>query len=53
MEEQKTGRNGYPASPGPVEPEKWPIMDWPASRYWALSAMVVLGVGLILYFWIR
>jgi len=27
--------------------------DWPASRYWSLSALVVIGVGLILYFWLH
>ena len=27
--------------------------DWPASRYWILSAMVFIGLGLIMYLWLR
>ncbi len=27
--------------------------DWPASRYWALSILVVLGLAAALFFWIR
>ena len=27
--------------------------DWPTSRYWTLSALIVIAVALILYFWIR
>ncbi len=27
--------------------------DWPASLYWILSALVFIGVGLLLYLWLR
>jgi predicted RNA-binding Zn-ribbon protein involved in translation (DUF1610 family) len=26
--------------------------DWPASCYWFLSALIIIGLGLILYFWL-
>ncbi len=29
----------------------WP--NWPSSRYWILSALIIIGLGLVLYFWLR
>ena len=27
--------------------------EWPASRYWTLSALVILGIAVALFFWFR
>ncbi len=55
MTEQKTAGRDSGGTPLPW-PEKRRYKkrpDWPTSRYWTLSALIVIAVALILYFWLR
>jgi uncharacterized membrane protein YvbJ len=59
----KTQRKQTSGATKPAPEEKtipWPDSPrvrgknlWPAARYWTLSALIVVGLGLIIFFWIR
>ena len=42
-----------PSGGGPAKKRRRPKTEWPASRYWSLSVLVIVGVALILFFWLR
>jgi len=60
LEENMKGATTLSDTAGPAVLEDWPVRrhyrdrpEWPACRYWISSAVVVAGVALILYFWLR
>jgi hypothetical protein len=53
MVEQKTGGEASAADSGRASPDNRKRQDWPASRYWILSVVIIAGTGLILYFWLH
>jgi uncharacterized membrane protein YvbJ len=55
LTEQKTAgsEQHHPEVPWPRKTASKRRPDWPASRYWTLSILIVISVGLIFYFWLR
>jgi predicted RNA-binding Zn-ribbon protein involved in translation (DUF1610 family) len=46
---------GYLDDSDAIEPIKTPFRrkEWPASRYWTLSILLIVTISMILFFWLR
>jgi uncharacterized membrane protein YvbJ len=47
------GSEGKAFSAVPGRRKRPPRKDWPASRYWSLSILLIFALAAILFFWLR